>query len=276
MNVCSAAMKVILLTGSTDGIGLETAKRLLADGHKVLLHGRSSKKLKNVAKSLGHEELVETYVCDLSKLKDVQAFASKVKENHSKLDVIINNAGVFTTPNPVLTESGNMDVRLVVNTIAPYLLTTELWPILNQKGGRVVNLSSAAQAPVSLQALRGQGPRLSDNSAYAQSKLGIVMWTRVLAKRSKDLMVVAVNPASFLGSKMVKEAYGMDGKDLGIGADILVRAALSDEFQDASGKYFDNDSGRFASPHPYATNDKHCHELVSTMDELLADMGILN
>lgn len=65
----------------------------------------------------------------------------------------------------------------------------------------------------------------------------------------KGPVIVAVNPASFLGSKMVKESYGVAGGDLNIGADILCRAALADEFADASGKYFDNGSDQFAQPH---------------------------
>ena len=61
---------------------------------------------------------------------------------------------------------------------------------------------------------------------------------------------------------MVKEAYGRAGKDLGIGADILTRAALGDEFASSGGQYFDNDSGRFASPHPDALNSTKSTELV--------------
>lgn len=62
--------------------------------------------------------------------------------------------------------------------------------------------------------------------------------------------IVAVNPGSLLGTKMVREGLGAAGGDIRIGAEILSRAALADEFAAASGQYFDNDSGRFASPHP--------------------------
>jgi hypothetical protein len=83
--------------------------------------------------------------------------------------------------------------------------------------------------------------------------------------------VIAVNPASFLGSKMVRMAYGMEGKDLSIGADILTRAALSDEFSDASGKYYDNDIGQFTSPHPDALNVQKCEKVVSAIETILED-----
>lgn len=66
--------------------------------------------------------------------------------------------------------------------------------------------------------------------------------------------VIAVNPGSLLARRMVKEGFGVAGNDLCIGADILVRAALSDEFAGHSGQYFDDDKGRFATPDPDAQN----------------------
>ena len=69
---------------------------------------------------------------------------------------------------------------------------------------------------------------------------------------------------------MVKDAYGMEGKDLSIGADILVRAALSEEFADASGRYYDNDNRRFANPQADALNAAKNEQLVSVMEEIIA------
>ncbi len=108
--------------------------------------------------------------------------------------------------------------------------------------------------------------------AYAQSKLAITMWSCHMAMELKENgpAIIAVNPASMLGSKMVKEAYGVAGGDLSIGADILCRAALSDEFAGASGKYFDNDTGRFASPHPDALDAEKNAALVGTIEAWLA------
>ena len=151
------------------------------------------------------------------------------------------------------------------NTIAPYMLTKKLLPLFNLSG-RIINLSSAAQAPVDTKILAGP-PRLSDGEAYAQSKLALTMWSCHMGRalKNKGPAIIAVNPASFLGSKMVKEAYGVAGKDLSIGADILCRAALSDEFASASGRYFDNDSGKFSPPHPDALNDRKCETVIRTI-----------
>jgi hypothetical protein len=85
-------------------------------------------------------------------------------------------------------------------------------------------------------------------------------------------VVIAVNPGSMLGSKMVKEADGMAGGDLRIGAEILVRAALSDEFANASDRYFDNDIGQFAWPHPDALNPQKYEAIVRVIEALLAGL----
>ena len=263
--------KKILITGATDGIGLETAKMLVSLGHDVLINGRNPTKLENVEKTLAtipNGGRVESYVADLSVMDEVEAFANAVIEKHTKLDVLINNAGVFNVANPS-TQSG-LDVRFAVNTIAPYLLTKRLLPLLDVSG-RVINLSSAAQSSVNLKALAG-GVRMSDGAAYAQSKLAITMWSHSLAMslEGNGPLVVSVNPGSMLGTKMVRQAFGVPGSDVRKGADILVRAALSDEFATASGKYFDNDSGRFASPHPDGLNPQKCEEVVQGIEEILA------
>jgi len=96
--------KTILITGATDWIGLETARMLVSLGHNVLLNGRSPAKLESVDRALSaisDAGQVESYVADLSRLADVEALAMAVAEKHSKLDVLINNAGVYSTPDPI-------------------------------------------------------------------------------------------------------------------------------------------------------------------------------
>ncbi|NEQ98394.1 MAG: SDR family NAD(P)-dependent oxidoreductase [Cyanothece sp. SIO2G6] len=263
--------KTILITGSTDGIGLETAKILVSQGHRVLLHGRNPAKLESTDQllaTLAGKGEMERYVADLSRLADVDSLAQAVANNHAKLDVLINNAGVFK-PSDRVTLDG-LDVRFVVNAIAPYRLTQQLMPLI-PTSGRVINVSSAAQSPVNLDALTGQIQIAEDFTAYAQSKLALTMWSRSLALTLKDdgPAIIAVNPGSMLGSKMVKEAFGVAGGDVGVGADILTRAALADEFATASGQYFDNDKGQFAPPHPDALDVQQCQAVVDTIETVL-------
>ncbi|MEL6565285.1 MAG: SDR family NAD(P)-dependent oxidoreductase [Pseudomonadota bacterium] len=257
--------KTILITGSTDGIGLLTARKLAAAGHKILLHGRSTTKLEAAAADVGGD--VETYAADLSDLTAVRQLAQDVRDKQGQLDVLINNAGVLKTPKAVL-ENGQ-DIRFVVNTLAPYLLTELLLPIM-PAAGRVVNLSSAAQAPVNVDAMRGTVP-LADMDAYAQSKLAITIWTREWAKTRPDgPVMVAVNPGSLLASKMVKDGFGVAGNDLNIGADILIDAALGPRFADATGAYFDNDGGGFSNPHAAALDAQHARDVMATIKHILS------
>ena len=260
--------KTILITGSTDGIGMETARMLVSLGHHVLLHGRNPAKLEEVEKTLsadrGH---VESYRADLSRMVDVETLAKAVANQHARLDVLINNAGVYHASNPVTQD--DLDVRFVVNAIAPYLLTQRLMPLMGASG-RVINASSAAQSPVNPAALTGRVKLTEDFTAYAQSKLALTMWSRALSLQENSPVIIAVNPGSMLGSKMVKQAFGVAGGDIRIGAEILTRAALSDEFATVSGQYFDNDSGQFASPHPDALNPQKAEEIVRTIEKVIA------
>lgn len=260
--------KTILITGSTDGIGLLTAKTLAAQGHRILLHGRSANKLADAVKEVGGTTF--SYRADLSQMAQVDALAKQIRSDHDQIDVVINNAGVLKIKDA--TTADGLDARFVVNTIAPYVLTRALLPII-PKDGRVVNLSSAAQAPVDLDAMHGR-KQLDDIGAYAQSKLAITIWSREMATELADgPVVVAVNPGSLLASKMVKEGFGVAGNDMQIGADILIEAALGASFADATGRYFDNDSQRFADPHAAALDPDHAARVMQGIQDIVKKLA---
>lgn len=269
----TTTQKTILITGATDGIGLETARTLVEQGHHVLLHGRNPDKLAAVAESLqGLAGTVEQYVADLSNLDEVAAMVQAVKDKHQTLDVLINNAGVLKTNEPIL--PNGLDVRFVVNTLVPYVLTQGLLPLMSD-GARIVNLSSAAQAPVDLEALAGRVQIADDLKAYAQSKLAITMWSHhlSLALDDRGILVVSVNPGSLLATKMVKDGFGVAGHDIRVGADILVRATLDDDFVaqclQSPGRYFDNDARQFAAPHTDALDQQKVAALMQAIETLI-------
>ena len=173
-------MSTIAITGSPAGLGLATARRLVREGHDVVLHGRSSTKLDAARSQVEIERpgaVVAALAADLSDLSAVDQLATRILDSVDSLDVLINNAGVFRTPSPMTT--AGLDVRFVVNTLAPYRLTRLVAPAMTASG-RIVNLSSAAQAPVDTGAMRGR-TALDAGTAYAQSKLALTMWARQLA-----------------------------------------------------------------------------------------------
>tara|TARA_R110002126_G_scaffold5194_1_gene27384 strand:+ start:7014 stop:7796 length:783 start_codon:yes stop_codon:yes gene_type:complete len=239
-------MKHILITGSTDGIGKLLALLLAKEGHFVAIHGRSDAKLAATLKEIkqqSNNENVIGFLADFSDLNAVKKMAEEVAEIMPVIDVLVNNAGVLMTNS----NSGATDIRFVVNYFAPYVLTNGI--IANLKSSdapRIVNLSSAAQSTINVQALEGK-TGLGANEAYAQSKLALTMWSFYLAEKKPSITVVAVNPGSLLNTKMAKEAYGQHWSPAEKGVDILYKLSMTDLAE--TGKYFDNDKGSYATAH---------------------------
>lgn len=266
--------KTIVITGSTDGIGKLAAIKLAKEGHEIYLHGRNPEKLSTVKaeiKEVSNNENIKGFVADFSDLEAVKQMAHQIKQTVPKIDVLINNAGVFKSS--VAHNKQGLDLRFVVNYLAPYVLTEALLPLL-QKGAapRLINLSSAAQAPVSYQALSGKAP-LGMQAAYAQSKLALTIWSFYLAKKWKDIAVIAVNPGSLLNTNMVREAYGKYWSSADKGGNILYDLAISEEYKDSTGKYFDNDKGTekgtFGEAHPNAYNEAVMAQLIRETEGIL-------
>jgi len=262
--------RTILITGSTDGIGKLAAVKLAKKGHQIYLHGRNSEKLELVIseiKEATNNENIKGFVADFSDLEAVKKMAQQINEEVSKLDVLINNAGVFNSPNTQ--NDAGLDMRYVVNYFAPYLLTNELLPLLKKgTGSRIINLSSAAQNPVSYEALTGKEIQ-PERTTYGQSKLALTMWSFDLAKREKNITVIPVNPGSLLNTKLVQEAFGRHFDEVNKGSDILYELAEDEKHQSMSGKYFDNDRGVYGRAHEDAYNPKLILQLVETTKQLL-------
>lgn len=265
-------MKTILITGGTDGVGKLTASKLAKDGHHVIVHGRNSEKLENTIseiKGQSSNDKISGFVSDLSDFGSIEKMIIEISNQFSQIDVLINNAGVFKSS--VEKNQDDLDLRFAVNYFAPYILTNGLLALLKKSDSpRIINLSSAAQATVILEALKGI-ESVSSQASYAQSKLALTMWSFDFAKANKDIVTIAVNPGSLLNTKMAQEAYGQFWSSADKGADILVELAISEKYAGSNGKYFDNDKGSFSNAHDDAYHQEKINQLISETNKILED-----
>ena len=262
--------KTILITGSTDGIGKLAATMLAKEGHEIILHGRNAKKLSKVEeeiKTIANNQQIKSFVADFSDLAEVKTMANEVIASIPKLDILINNAGIFKSSVP--DNKDGLDIRMVVNYLAPYVLTNALLPLLEQGSDPLIlNLGSAAQAPVSAGILLGK-EKSSERDTYAQSKLAITMWSFKLAEELPNIRVIPVNPGSLLHTKMALEAFGNYWDSADKGARILFELSLAEQYRGITGKYYDNDRGSFGTAHPDAYDQEKISQLLSMTEEML-------
>ncbi|HEY0705187.1 MAG TPA: SDR family NAD(P)-dependent oxidoreductase, partial [Polyangia bacterium] len=185
---------LVLITGSSDGIGKETAATLAERGARVILHGRDPEKLAAAARDIDRRSgswPVGQEVADLASFGEVRRLAARVIDHHPRLDVLINNAGVFTKDRK-LTEDGH-ETTFAVNHLAGHLLTHLLLPALSESPqGRIVNVSSGAHLSARLEWDNLAGERHFDpHAAYALSKLGNVLGAVELGRRLRKTTITA-------------------------------------------------------------------------------------
>jgi NAD(P)-dependent dehydrogenase (short-subunit alcohol dehydrogenase family) len=265
-------MKTIFITGSTDGIGKLAARSLALQGHQIYIHGRNSDKVNltiEEIKTSSNNENIFGVTADFSNLTEVKELAKIVHNTIDHIDVLINNAGVFKA---TAKNNNGLDLRFTVNYLAPFIFTNSIVSTLKKAAApRVINLSSAAQSDVDLEALRGIN-EVSMQESYAQSKLALTMWSFQFAEKHKDIITLAVNPGSLLNTKMVKEAYGNHWSSADKGANILTELALSENVAQLSGSYFDNDRGNFSRAHNDTYDQQKIENLIRTTEELLTSI----
>ncbi len=265
-------MSKILITGSTDGIGKLAAISLAQKGHKVIIHGRNEEKLTKCLQEIQQNsnlKEVDGFLADFLVPEKINLLGKSIAESYSNLDVIINNAGVYHSSNEKA--QNGINLRFMVNYYAPYILTKHLLALLsNSSDARIINVSSAAQSPVSLRALRGE-ESLPENQAYAESKLALIMWTNYLAQQESGYTVLSVNPGSLLDTKMANEAFGQSWSPAEKGSSILEQLATSSKIKNCSGAYFDNDKGQFSEAHEDAYNPQKVYALIQTTEEVICN-----
>jgi len=253
---------VVLVTGSTDGIGRETALELARLGARVIVHGRNAARVADAyeeVKSAADSTPPAPVVADFSSLAQVRALAAELEQRGVALDTLINNAGVYMKRRE-LSEDG-IELTLAVNHFAHVLLThLVLASSVGAALSRVVNLSSIAhsRAAIDLEDIENTRAEFDDYQAYATSKFANVLFTVELARRLKGrgVLVNAVHPG-VVSTKLLQTGFDMRGPDsLGKGARTSVMLAISPEYSHISGSYFIE--GRETRMHRLAADAELC------------------
>ena len=200
-NLPSQKGKTILITGGNSGIGYYAALALAKAGAHVVIAGRNPDKIDQAIKSIEAEAVVghlEAGIVDLASLESVRQFAAQFVVNHSRLDILINNAGVMMPPEGK-TEDG-FESQFGINYLGHFALTGLLFDRLQSTtGSRVVTLSSIAHrgAQIDFDNLRLEKP-YDQKREYYQSKLADLLFTLELGRRidaiEASVLSVACHP----------------------------------------------------------------------------------
>jgi NAD(P)-dependent dehydrogenase (short-subunit alcohol dehydrogenase family) len=235
--------KIVLVTGSTDGVGRLVALRLADQGARVLLHGRDRRRGRQVADQIhdaGHGSAV-FLPADLSSLADVRRLANMVRQDCDRLNVLINNAGIGSGGSAGKRETSleGYELRFAVNYLAGFLLTRLLLPLMMVEPARIVNVSSLAQQPIDFDDVmltRGY----TGGRAYAQSKLAQIMFTFDLAGEldPRAITVNCLHPATYMATTMVRQSGVTPVSSVEEGAEAILNLAVSNKLDGHSGEFY--------------------------------------
>ena len=237
--------KTVVVTGSTGGIGLESARSLSKLGARVVIVGRNERKLATAVESI--EGDVQAQRADLSLLAEVRQLANRLTESTQRIDVLINNVGVLL-PERTETDEG-LEMSFATNLAGHFLLTNLLLPRLAESAtARVINVSSGGMYaaridPVDLQFIRR---RYTGKAAYASSKRGQVILTEMWAERfpGREVVFHSMHPG-WAKTAGVAESLPVFNKVMqpllraaAEGADTIIWLAVSDEPGSGSGSFW--------------------------------------
>jgi NAD(P)-dependent dehydrogenase (short-subunit alcohol dehydrogenase family) len=260
--------RTIVITGATDGLGRGLASELAPAGGRLILHGRNEEKGHALLEELAPRATGELVWrrADLASLEEVRDLAGSLLEE-DRIDVLVNNAGVGTAGGRDESKEG-YELTFAVNYLAPFLLTRRLLPLIERSApARIVNVSSAGQAPIDFDDVMLES-HYSGVQAYSQSKLALVMFTFDLAEELEGSGVTAncLHPGTYMPTNMVRRA-GIDPvTPLEDGVEATLRLVASPELDGVNGHYFDGTSE--SAPHPQAEDPETRKRLRELSAEL--------
>ena len=263
-----ADQRTIVITGATDGLGKGLATELAPTGAHLILHGRDPEKGEALlqeleAKATGKVEFMLAHFRSLDEVRDL--VDSLLEED--RIDVLVNNAGIGTA-GPREESDDGYELTFQVNYLAPFLLTTRLLPLIQGSApARIVNVSSAGQAPIDFDDVMLEDS-YSGVQAYCQSKLALVMFTFDLAEELEGSGVTAncLHPGTYMPTNMVRRAGVEPVTPLEDGIAATMRLITSPEVDGVNGHYFDGTSE--SAPHPQAEDPEARRRLRELSEEL--------
>jgi NAD(P)-dependent dehydrogenase (short-subunit alcohol dehydrogenase family) len=266
--------QTILITGATDGLGRALAAELAAEGATLLIHGRDDTRgqatIDEIHARTGNENL-HWLRADFASLDEVRTLAQQVTGQHDRLDALVNNAGIGTTlpgGGARMESRDGYELRFAVNYLAGYVLTRLVLPLLeNSAPARIVNVSSAGQAPIDFDDVMLER-RYDGVQAYCQSKLAQIMFTFDLADELRDRGVTAtcLHPATYMPTKMVRASGINPTGSLEDGVRATLRLVTDRDLDGVTGCYFNG--LRRAEPHRQAQDRDARRRLRELSDRL--------
>ena len=250
--------QVILVTGSTDGLGRAVARAVAEQGATVLLHGRDAVRLEATVldiRGATDNERVVSYLADLGSLAQVRSLGEQVLAKHDRLDVLVSNAGIGSggaRGRREVSDDG-YELRFAVNYLAGFLLTTLLRDrLVAAAPARVVNVASAGQMAIDFDDVMLERD-YSGVRAYCQSKLAQIMQAIDVAESvpAQEVTANSLHPATFMPTKMVLEERGESLDSLELGTRAVVRLAVEPELDGITGRFFDRLDEAAAHPQAY-------------------------
>jgi NAD(P)-dependent dehydrogenase (short-subunit alcohol dehydrogenase family) len=230
---------VVLVTGSTSGLGVEIARRMARRGAHVIVHGRDRDRGLAVVRDIEAEGAgtARFYAADFASFAQTRAFAETILRDYDRLDILVNNAGFGSAPNERWVSEDGHEFRFQVNYLSGFLLTHLLMPrLLSTTPSRIVNVSSLAQQPIDFDDVMIE-QNFSGSRAYAQSKLAQILFTFDLAEdlAGSGVLVNALHPATYMPTAMVRRAGREPRATIAEGADAVMHLIVDDV---ESGQFF--------------------------------------
>jgi len=238
--------KTVLITGSTSGLGETVARRLGAMGATVIVHGRNEERGAEVVAAINEAGPGRAifYRADLGSLDEVTALAARVREEHPRLHLLINNAGIGGASQEDRRESADgYELVFAVNYLSHFHLTRELLPLLEASGpARIVNVSSIGQAAVNFDDVMMTSGNYNQMGAYSQSKLAQIMFTISLSEMLDPAKVTvnSLHPATFMDTPMVTSTGRQPMASVEDGADAVMQLAVGKALEGRTGLYFNS------------------------------------